>query len=105
MISKTIAALFIICICILFFPVVIGLGGAFIGVTFGIFGAIFGVIGAIFGAIFGAIGAIFDGIFGHNHFHSIDWDFPGFHFSKTAFALILIGIVLILSRKSKKVKN
>jgi len=105
MVLKAISTLFIIFICILFFPVIIGLGGAILGVTFGIFGAIFGVIGAIFGAIFGAIGAIFDGIFGHNHFHSIDWDFPGFHFSKTAFALILIGIVLILSRKSKKVKN
>ncbi len=105
MIFKTISALFIICICILFFPFIIGLGGTIIGVTFGIFGAIFGVIGSIFGAVFGAIGSIFDGIFGHSHFHLIDRDFPGFHFSKTAFALILIGIVLILSRNSKKAKN
>lgn len=104
MVSKTIATLFIIFLCILFFPVIIGLGGAFIGVSFGIFGAIFGVIAAIFGAVIGIIGAIFDGIFGHNHFHS-NWGFPGIHFSKTAFAIILIGIVLILSRKSKKVKN
>ena len=102
---KTISTLFVIFLCIIFFPVIIGLGGALIGVTFGIFGAVFGVIGAIFGAIFGTIGAIFDGIFGHNNYHSFNWGFPGFHFSKTAFAIILIGIVLILSRKSKKVKN
>ena len=102
---KTISTLFIVFLCIIFFPVMIGIGGAIIGVTFGIFGAIFGVIGAIFGAIFGTIGAIFDGIFGHNHFHTFHWGFPGLHLSKTAFAIILIGIVLILSRNSKKVKN
>ena len=83
----------------------IGIGGALIGVTFGIFGAIFGVIAAIFGTLFGIIGAIFDGIFGYNHFHFFNWGFPGIHFSKAAFAIILIGIVLILSRNSKKAKN
>jgi hypothetical protein len=66
--TKTIGAVIIFFICILMFPVAIGLIGGVFGVVVGVFGAvfgaIFGIIGGLFGAIFGFIGWLFEGLFG-----------------------------------------
>jgi hypothetical protein len=57
MTNKTAITLAIIIVCILFFPIVIGIVG-------GAFGIVAGVFGAVFGAIFGVIGAVVGGVFG-----------------------------------------
>jgi hypothetical protein len=74
--TKAVGMLAIVIICILMFPVAIGIIGGFFGIIVGVlgavFGAIFGIIGGLFGAVFGVIGWLFEGIFGWG------WDGP-FH--------------------------
>lgn len=101
MITKTIGTLFIVLICIIMFPVALGLvGGAFgivIGVIGAVFGAIAGAIGGIFGAIFGVIGWMFDGLF--------NWHGP-FHFFRcnifTFAAIVLVVALLVRNRNSRQ---
>lgn len=100
--SKTVATLLIVVVCILLFPVIIGIIGGIFGLIGGIIGAVFGAIGGAIGALFGVIGAIFGAIFGligwifEGDFH---WDGP-FHFfsSDAGTVLILVIIVALLAR-------
>jgi hypothetical protein len=98
--SKTASAILIGIVCLLCFPIVIGIIGGLFGAVFGVigglFGAVFGIIGGLIGAIFSFIGWMFGGIFGwewHGPFHA-DWNF----FSVVA---ILI-IVALIAKKSQR---
>jgi hypothetical protein len=100
MITKTLGAFFIILVCILVFPlgigIVAGVFGIVIGVIGAVFGAIAGIIGGIFGAIFGVFGWIFDGLF--------DWHGP-FHFFRCnifTLAAIVLVIALVVRTKSNR---
>ena len=99
--SKSVATLLIIIVCILLFPVAIGIIGGVFGLVGGILGAIFGAIGGVIGAIFGVIGAIFGAIFGF-----IGWLFDGEIFQRLQLCLGsiyarshqgIIGVINILS--------
>ena len=104
MASKTLGTILIAIICVLLFPVMIGLIGGAFGIVFGVFGAIFGVIfgviGGIFGAIFGMIGGIFDFLF--------DWDydfwpdFGFFDFNIFAVAAIVLLVVALTRNKTNR---
>lgn len=112
--SKTLSTILIVIVCLLLFPVIIGIVGGVFGVVGGviggIFGAIAGIIGAVFGAIGGVIGAvfgiiasIFGAIFGFFGWLLGDWDHPWhgpFHwFDKDILgALALVIIVLLIAR-------
>jgi hypothetical protein len=94
--SKTASAIVIAIVCILFFPVIIGIVGGVFGAVFGVigglFGAIFGILGGLIGAIFGFIGWIFEGIFGWG------WDGP-FHADWNFFSVLAIVIIIALIAK------
>lgn len=99
MISKTIGTIFIVLICIIMFPVAIGLLGGVFGIIMGVVGAVFGaiagVIGGIFGAIFGVFGWMFDSLF--------DWHGP-FHFFRcnifTLAAIVLVVALIVRNRRN-----
>lgn len=98
--SRTLSAILIVIICLICFPIVIGIIGGVFGIVFGVigglFGAAFGVIGGIIGAIFGFVGWIFDSIFGwgwHGPFHA-DWNF----FS----VLVIVIIIAMIAKKSQR---
>jgi hypothetical protein len=100
MATKTLGTILIVIVCILMFPVALGILGGVFGIVIGVLGAVFGavggLIGAIFGSIFGIFGWIVDGLFG--------WDFPHDFFDFNAFtvAAILILIVILSRNRSKK---
>lgn len=101
MITKTIGAVFVILVCILVFPLGIGILGGMFGIVMGVIGAVFGaiagVIGAIFGGIFGIFGWLFDGLF--------DWHGP-FHYFRcnifTLAAVVLVVALIIRNRTSRR---
>jgi hypothetical protein len=97
MISKTLGAFFIILVCILVFPVGIGIVAGVFGMVIGVlgaaFGAIAGVVGGIFGAIFGVFGWIFDSLF--------NWHRPFHFFSCNIFTLAAIVLVIALAVKKR----
>lgn len=88
MATKTATTILIILLCIILFPVIIGLIGGAFGIVFGVFGAIFGVIAGIFGAVFGAIGGIFGWIFGGCHVGLFHWNIV-----PLIFVIIIIALV------------
>ena len=97
--SKTASAIIVFLLCLLFFPVVIGIVGGVFGAVFGVigglFGAVFGIIGGLLGAIFGFIGWIFESLF--------DWDFDGpFHTDWNFFTLLIIVIIVALVAKNSQ---
>jgi MFS family permease len=94
--SKTASVIIVALLCLLFFPVVIGIVGGVFGAVFGVigglFGAVFGILGGVLGAIFGFIGWIFEGIF--------DWGWDGpFHTDWNFFTVLIIVIVIALIAK------
>jgi hypothetical protein len=105
MLSKTVGTVVIIFICILMFPIAIGLiGGAFgivVGVIGAVFGAIFGVIGGLFGAVFGFFGWLLDSLFGWG-----DMEFHGpFGFVECnvlTWAIIVIVVALLVKGKKDR---
>jgi hypothetical protein len=101
MATKTLGTVLVVLICILLFPVVIGIIGGAFGIVVGVFGAVFGVfvglIGGIFGAIVGVFGAIFEGLFGWMH-----W---GPHFSffpSNVFTIAAIVVIVIIAMRLRK---
>ncbi|MFZ6011625.1 MAG: hypothetical protein ACOYXT_14875 [Bacteroidota bacterium] len=98
--TKALGTLAIVFICILLFPIGIGIIGGVFGIVIGVLGAVFGaiagIIGGIFGAIFGVIGWAFDGIFGWD----CDWHPDFFHGNVWTIALVII-IVALITRKRK----
>lgn len=98
MVTKTLGTIVIIVLCILLFPVGIGIVAGVFGIVAGVFGAIFGMIGGVIGAIFGGIfsvfGWLFDGIFG--------WHWPYASFNCSMFALAAIVLIIAVLARSKK---
>lgn len=99
--TKTASVLLIVLLCILLFPIGIGLIGGAFGIVFGVFGAvfgaIFGVIGGLIGAIFGLFGWIFESIF------DFGWDCDGpfgFHRNNIFTIAALVIIVVLIAKKS-----
>lgn len=101
MTSKTALGLAIIILCLLFFPIIIGIVGGVFGLVFGIiggvFGVVFGAIGAIFGAIFSAIGEVIGFLF--------SWPFCVFDGDFFVITVLIIVAVLISRRKNLERRN
>jgi hypothetical protein len=97
MITKTIGTIFIVLICIIMFPVALGLIGGAFGIVMGVIGAVFGafagIIGGIFGAIFGVFEWMFDSLF--------DWHGPFHFFGCNFFTLATIVLVVALLVRNK----
>ena len=102
--SKTIATIMVVFICVLLFPVAIGIIGGVFGVIGGIIGGIVGLIGGIFGAIFGVIGSVFGAIFGifgwifGDHYH---WHGPINFFNRDLFVVIALVLFVVFIARSK----
>jgi hypothetical protein len=102
MATKTLGTIIVIILCILLFPVgigiVAGVFGIVIGAIGGVFGAIFGMIGGLLGAIFGGIGWFFENLF--------DWDFhDGFGlFDVNIFTIAALVILVALLSKNKRTR-
>lgn len=95
--SKTASAIVIALVCLLFFPVIVGIAGGVFGAVFGIIG---GLIGAVFGVIGGLIGAVF-GFFGWILEAMFDWDGP-FDYDWNFFTIVaIILVVALLAKKSQ----
>jgi len=93
MAGKTITTLLAIILCIVLFPLMIGLVGGAFGIVFGVFGAIFGVIAGVFGAVFGAIGGMFGWIFGGCHVGFFHWNIVPL--------LTIIVIIAVIARRPR----
>jgi hypothetical protein len=101
MAARTLGTVMIILVCILMFPIAIGILGGVFGIVMGVFGvvfgAFFGLIGGLFGAILGFLGWMFDSIFGWNH------HFHFFNFNICSVLLITVVVLLLAhNRKSQK---
>lgn len=103
--SKTLATVFIVIICILLFPVAVGIVGGVFGLIGGILGGIFGVVGSVFGAVFWVIASVFGALFG-----VIGWLFGGHHNwscslgffdSNLVVAAVIVLVVLAMARSKK----
>ncbi len=101
MATKTLGTLAIFIICLLLFPVVIGIIGGAFGIVMGVFGAIFGtvfgLIGGLFGIIFGFVGWLFGAL--------VDWDHSYTFFDLNFGVVILITIIIFLLVKRKNQKH
>lgn len=98
--SKTLTTVALVIICVLLFPVAIGIVGSVFGVVGGVLGGMFGIFAGVLGAIFGAIAAIFGAIFG-----IFGWgNFSPWHCSFSFFdgdvltAVILVVVVIMITR-------
>jgi len=102
--SKTLATIMVVFICVLLFPVFIGVVGGIFGVIGGIMGGIIGLIGGLFGVVIGAIGAVFGAIFG-----VIGWMFdepfrghwPIQPFSRDLVTVIVLVLIVVLFTRSR----
>jgi hypothetical protein len=97
--TKVLATLIIALMCIILFPIGIGIIGGVFGLVFGVFGAVFGaiggIIGGIFGAIFGVFGSLFHGLFG--------WDCPRIFFPhNNLFSIVVLAIIVAIIIKQRK---
>lgn len=103
--SKTLTTLLIVIVCILLFPLAIGIIGGVFGLFGSILGGIFGLIGGLFGVIFGVIGAILGAIFGVFGWvfdeHHGGWPFNFFDGDLFTATLIVVIIVLLVRSKRK----
>jgi len=98
--SKTVTTIALVIVCMLLFPVAIGIVGGVFGVVGGILGGLFGIFTGLLGAIFGAIAGLFGvafGIFGwggadpwHGSFSFFDRD--------VLTAIILVVVVVLMTR-------
>jgi len=86
MTDKTLTTIIVVFICIILFPIGIGLIGGLFGVVIGIFGSIIGVIGSIIGGVIGAIGSVFGWIFGA-FFGLFHWNI---------FLLVIVCLIIVL---------
>jgi hypothetical protein len=97
MISKTIGALFLLIVCIMFFPLAFAILGGVFGIIAGVFGAVFGgiigVVGGVIGAIFGIFESLFESIF--------HWPF-NFFGCNNVFTLGLIVVVVALAVRARR---
>lgn len=106
--SKTLATIMVVFLCVLLFPVFIGIVGGIFGVIGSVFGGFVGLIGSLFGAIFGIIGALFGAIFGvfgwifGDHHH---WHWPMDFFSGDLFAVLLVVLVVVLMSRPGMVRR
>lgn len=99
--SKTLTTVVIVIICIMLFPVVIGIVGGIFGVIGGVIGGVFGMIAGVFGAIFGLIGAVLGGIFGWASHDFWDWGCSFNLFDGDAFGAIALVVVIILVARNR----
>ena len=100
--SKTASVIIVFLVCLLFFPIIIGIVGGVFGAVFGVlagaFGAVFGIIGGLIGMIFGFIGWIFEAIF--------DWDWDGpFHTDWNFFTVLIVVVIIALIAKNAQRNN
>lgn len=100
MATKTLGTILIVFVCILLFPIGIGILGGVFGIVMGVFGAVFGafagIIGGIFGAIFGVFGWLFEGLFWW------DSDYSFFNFNLFTLTALVFLVVLLSRNKSKR---
>ena len=105
--SKTLATLMIVFVCVLLFPVAIGIIGGVFGVVGGVIGAVFGAIAGVFGAIIGVIAAIFGALFGaigwlfDDHFYPWSWAWND-HNNEILAILAAVLIVVLMSRSKRQ---
>jgi hypothetical protein len=106
---KTVTTIIIVCICVLLFPLAIGIIGGIFGVIGSVIGGLFGLIGGVFGIIMGVIGAFLGAIFG-----VFGWIFDGEHrwghhginfFNRDVFALIIVVIVVLMISRSRATRT
>ena len=99
--SKTLTTILIVIICILLFPVVIGIIGGVFGIIGSIIGGLFGLIGGVFGALFGIIGGLFGAVFsfiGWIFGFPFHWDGPDFFHNDLFTVVILVLVIVMISR-------
>ena len=102
--SKTLTTIIVVFICVLLFPLFIGIIGGIFGLIGGLIGGFVGLVGALFGAIFGVIGSIFGAIFGvfgwifDDHFH---WPHIGFFNGELFIVIALVILIAMLSRSRR----
>jgi len=102
--SKTVTTIMIVFVCVLLFPVFIGIVGGIFGLIGGMIGGIFGAIGWLIGTIFGVIGSIFGAIFGifgwmfdGHHF----WHWPGGWFNRDLLGILVVVLIVVLISRSR----
>jgi hypothetical protein len=103
--QKTATIFIAVIVCILLFPLVIGIAGGVFGVLGALLGGVFGIIGGFFGIISGLIAGIFGGLFSLVGW-VFDLDFsPAWplHFdSDNIFAALFLVLVLVIATRSRK---
>lgn len=107
--SKALTTVLIVIICVLLFPVAIGIVGGIFGLIGGVIGGIFGFIGGLFGLIVGAVASVFGAIFGlfgwmfngHDHWGCWDCSFSFFDGEVLAAAVLVLVIVMITRSKRR----
>lgn len=100
--SKTIATIMVVFICVLLFPIFIGIIGGIFGIIGGVIGGFFGFLGWLFGAIFGAIGAVFGAFFGvFGSMFDDHWHWPGHWFNRDVFTLLALVLIVVLISRSR----
>jgi hypothetical protein len=97
--TKVLATIIIVLICIIMFPIGFGIIGGVFGIIFGVFGAVFGAIGGIIGGIFSAIFGVF-----RFAFHGLlGWDCPRFFFPhNNVFSIVVLAIIVAIIIKQRK---
>lgn len=104
--SKTLTTLVIVLMCILFFPIAIGIVGGIFGLIGTILGGFFGLIGGLIGGIFGIIGGMFGAIFGFfGWLFDWSWHWPGAFFHSDAATILVIIVVILLVSRSRRART
>lgn len=101
--SKTLTTVLIVIICVLLFPVIIGLIGGVFGIIGSVIGGVFGLIGGVFGAVFGLIGGLFAAVFsfiGWIFGFPFHWDGPDF-FHNDLFAFVILALVIVMISRAR----
>lgn len=100
--SKTLTTIAAVILCVLFFPLLIGIAGGLAGIFGSVIGGLFGFVGGIFGGIFGLLGGIIGAICG-----AVGWLFDGifhfggpFHFGggRLIALFIVVAILVMIAR-------
>ena len=97
--SKTLTTILIVIVCLMLFPVAIGIIGAVFGIIGGVAGGIFGLVTGIFGAMIGAVGAIFGLLFGWIDFDY--WNCSFNFFDGDVIAAIILVLAIVLAARSR----
>lgn len=102
--SKTLSTVLVVIVCILLFPIIIGIIGGVFGLIGGIVGAVFGAITGLFGGLFGIIAGFFGAVFGlfawlfDGDFY---WDGPFHIFGSDVFTVLILVVVIALVARSR----